>query len=114
MNLKDNMKTSWQIKEWVAKSLPHVDVNWSEAHFDKWLDEYDEFHSRDSTLWVKFNDVKDTVLKINSIKFGWSSTKLGFDNCDCQSKLRVLEFQNKKCNLCYDCLIKDILGDWEK
>jgi len=62
-SLKDNMKTSWQIKEWVAKSLPHVDVNWSEAHFDKWQDEYDEFHSRDSTLWVKFNDVKEKVLE---------------------------------------------------
>jgi len=57
---------------------------------------------------------KEAVKDLNTIKFGWSDMILGFDDCDCESRLRVLEYKGKQCNRCYDCLKKELFGEWEE
>lgn len=59
------------------------------------------------------SDVEEAVNDLNSIKLGWSDIRLGFEYCDCESHLRVVEFKGMKFMRCYDCLKKEIFGDWE-
>ena len=60
-----------------------------------------------------YEDVKEAVTKLNSVKFSCSDIILGYENCEHESFIRVLEYQNKRCNLCWECLKKEIFGDWE-
>lgn len=66
LELKDKIKTSWEIREWVEESIPEERdyIDWAEAHCDRWGKEWDELHSRDSTKWVSLS-----VLKKRDIKF---------------------------------------------
>lgn len=53
------IKTSWEIKEWVEESIPRDYLDWSEIHYDRFGEEYDEVHRKEGVKWIDLN----TLLK---------------------------------------------------
>ena len=54
-----------------------VDVNWSEAHFDRFTKDYDELHKRDSFEWIPLEETKKIISEyITEKNFGtaWANT----------------------------------------
>ena len=74
-------KTSWEVREWVEEALPEiarrVDVNWSEAHFDKFTKDYDELHRRDSFEWIPFKETEKIISEYiteKNFRTAWANT----------------------------------------
>lgn len=57
------IKTSWEIKEWVEDIITRDYLDWNEIHYDRFGKEYKEVHERDQECWVRINDIKKLIGK---------------------------------------------------